>query len=171
MAQIDLAGTHQCADCRGAHARQCLVLHGFLKHKAVGAEQRLFQKGLFLAGQTLGSILLLKAALNDIACALAGFPSAACTAHAIADQKPCGIAGQPACAVIILIILTDTSDICFSCKFHRILPLLCLPVHFIPAQLTAGSADLAAKAAAHRRVDAKALQLLLKAVHICCVSG
>ena len=123
MTQEHLAAAHQCAHSRGAHARQRFLTQGLLEHKAVGAEQCFFQEGLFLAGQALGSILLLKAALNDITCALTGFPAAACTAHAVTHQQPCGIAGQLSCAIIVLIILPDPADIRFSCKFHRILPL------------------------------------------------
>ena len=123
VAQIGFAGAHQCAHRRGAHTGQSLFSDGLLEHKAVGAEQCFFQEGLFLAGQALGSILLLKAALNDITCALTGFPAAACTAHAVTHQQPCGITGQLSCAIIVLIILPDPADIRFSCKFHRILPL------------------------------------------------
>lgn len=124
MTQEHLAAAHQCAHSRGAHARQRFLTQGLLEHKAVGAEQALFQKGLLFAGQALGSILLLKAALDHIARALAGFPAAACTAHAVAYQQPCGIAGQFSCAIIVLIILPDPADIRFSCKFHRLLPLI-----------------------------------------------
>ena len=62
--------------------------------------------------------MLLKAALDDIARALGGFASTPGTAHAIAHQRPGCIAGQLSGTVIILIVLPDTSDIRFSCKFH-----------------------------------------------------
>jgi hypothetical protein len=124
VADKGVAAPHEGADRRGAHARQFFLPQGLLEHKAVSAEQCFFQEGLFLAGQALGSILLLKAALDHIARALAGFPAAACTTHAVAYQQPCGIAGQFSCAIIVLIILPDPADIRFSCKFHRLLPLI-----------------------------------------------
>jgi len=74
------------------------------------------------AGDAL-AVLLLKAALDDAARTLRGFPPAACAAHAIAYQRPCCIAGQFPGTVIILIVLPDAPHVRFSCKFHRFLPL------------------------------------------------
>ena len=122
VAQIGLAAAHQRADSSGAHAGQRLLPQCLLEHIAVGTEQRLFQKSLLFAGDAL-VVLLLKAALDDAARTLRGFPPAACAAHAIAYQRPCCIAGQLPGTVVILIVLPDASYIRFSCKFHRFLPL------------------------------------------------
>ena len=46
------------------------------------------------------------------------------SANRFVFQKACGIAGQFSCAIIVLIILPDPADIRFSCKFHRLLPLI-----------------------------------------------
>ena len=153
VAQIGFAGAHQCAHRRGAHTGQRLFPDGLLEHKTVGADQRPFEKELFLSGQTF-VVVLLKTALDHIACALGCFPAAACAAHAVAHQGPSRIPGQLPGTVIVLIVLPDKPDVRFSCKFHRLLPLLCLPVHFIAAQLAAGGADLAAQTAADCSVDA-----------------
>ncbi len=43
------------------------------------------------------------------------------TAHAVAHEAPGCVAVQLACPVVILILGADAADVCFSCKFHRIL--------------------------------------------------
>ena len=116
----DLAAPHEGADRRGAHARQLLLPGGFLEDEAVGARERPLQKLFLVAGQALG-VLLVEAVLDDVAGAHGSLTASPRTAHAVAHEAPGRVAVQLACPVVILILGADAADVCFSCKFHRIL--------------------------------------------------
>ena len=120
VAEVGRPAPHEGADRRGAHPRKLLHPGGFLEDEAVGADERPLQEALLVAGQTLG-ILFKEAVLDDIAGAQRGLTASPCAAHAVAHKPPCRAAGQLPRPVVVLILLPDAADVCFSCKFHRLL--------------------------------------------------
>ena len=120
VADKGVAAPHEGADRRGAHARQLLLPGGFLEDEAVGVDERPLQKLFLVAGQALG-VLLMEAVLDDVAGAHGSLTASPRTAHAVAHEAPGRVAVQLACPVVVLILGADAADVCFSCKFHRIL--------------------------------------------------
>ena len=69
----------------------------------------------------LSAPMLKEAVLDDVAGAQRGLTASPCAAHAVAHKPPCRAAGQLPRPVVVLILLPDAADVCFSCKFHRLL--------------------------------------------------
>src|SRR5699024_11544384 len=67
------------------------------------------------------AVLLLKAALDDVAGPAGRLPASPRAAHAVAHQPPGRAAGQLPGAEIVLILPPDPAHIGFPCKFHTYL--------------------------------------------------